>query len=326
MLYINANDIENILSLQEFVDAIEKALTIMGKKQFFMPERTHIHQKNNTLLLMPCFTDQYFGTKLVSVFPDNAEKGKPVIYGNMILNKADTGEATAIIDGAKLTAMRTGAVGALGIRYLMSESDKKTSKNLGIIGAGVQGVHQAIFACSETKISKIYVFDFKEKNIRSLKKQVNLHHENIIVQKAETPVQLIENSGIIITATNSFTPVIPDNKDLLKNKIFIGIGSFKPDMMEFSKSLFEVADIIFVDTMIAKKESGDLVTPLQKNWINDNQIIEIASLVSGKISINDKKQGTKVFKSVGMGLFDLIIAQKLYEKAIESNMGQKVIT
>ena len=145
MLYLNANDIERILSLRETVDTIEKALLLMSKKKFFMPERFHIAQGNNTLLLMPCFTEKYFGTKLVSVFPDNSKKSLPVIYGNMMLNDASTGEVVAIIDGAKLTAMRTGAVGSLGIRYLASPK----SKNLAIIGAGVQGAYQAIFACSE---------------------------------------------------------------------------------------------------------------------------------------------------------------------------------
>ena len=322
MLYINASDIVKILSLHEIVDSIEKALLIMSKKQFSMPERFHIPQGNNTLLLMPCFTDKYFGTKLVSVFPDNVQKEEPVIYGNMILNIGDTGEVVAIIDGAKLTAMRTGAVGGLGVRYLAPEK----SRSLGIIGAGVQGMHQAVFACSEADISKIYVYDLKEENIKYLEQQVNIWHKNVNVQKVEYPLEAIEKSEIVITATTSLEPVIPDNKELLKNKTFIGIGSYKPDMREFPKSLFDLADIVFVDTMVAKKESGDIATPIQESWIKDDQIIEIADIVAKKVSVNKKAEKTQVFKSVGMGLFDLIVAQALFEKAVKLNIGQKIIT
>ena len=322
MLYINANDIEKILSLKEIVDAIEKALFIMSKKQFSMPERFHIPQGDNTLLLMPCFTEKYFGTKLVSVFPDNVKKNEPVIYGNMVLNIGDTGKVAAIIDGAKLTAMRTGAVGGLGVRFLAPEK----SRNLAIIGAGVQGVHQAIFACNETDISEVYVYDFKEENIKFLEEQVNIWHKKVKVHKVESPLEAIQKSDIIITATNSSEPVIPDNKDLLKGKTFIGIGSYKLDMMEFSKALFELADTIFVDTMVAKKESGDLSTPIQEGWIKDDQILEIADLVAGNISVDKKVKATRVFKSVGMGLFDLIVAQALFEKAVKLNIGQKIIT
>ncbi|MCD4744050.1 MAG: ornithine cyclodeaminase family protein [Desulfobacteraceae bacterium] len=322
MLYINASDIVKILSLHEIVDSIEKALLIMSKKQFSMPERFHIPQGNNTLLLMPCFTDKYFGTKLVSVFPDNVQKEKPVIYGNMILNIGDTGEVAAIIDGAKLTAMRTGAVGGLGVRYLAPEK----SRSLGIIGAGVQGMHQAVFACSEADISKIYVYDLKEENVKSFEQQVNIWHKDVNIEKVESPLEAIEKSEIVITATTSLEPVIPDNKELLKNKTFIGIGSYKPDMREFSKALFELADIVFVDTMVAKKESGDLATPIQESWIKDDQILEIADLVAEKVLVNKKTEKTQVFKSVGMGLFDLIVAQALFEKAIKLNIGQKIIT
>ena len=322
MLYINASDIVKILSLHEMVDSIEKALLLMSKKQFFMPERFHIAKGNNTLLLMPCFTEKYFGTKLVSVFPDNVQKGRPVIYGNMMLNIGDTGEVAAIIDGAKLTAMRTGAVGGLGVRYLAPEK----SRSLAIIGAGVQGTHQAIFACNEADISKIYVYDLKEENIKFLEQQLNIWHKNVSVKKVESPLEAIEKSEIVITATNSLEPVIPDNKDLLKNKTFIGIGSYKPDMREFSKSLFDLADIVFVDTMVAKKESGDIATPLQESWIKDDQVIEITELVAAKVLVDKKTEKTQVFKSVGMGLFDLVVAETLFEKAVKLNIGQKIIT
>jgi ornithine cyclodeaminase len=322
MLYLNATDIIKILSLGETIDVIEKALLIMSKDQFLMPQRFHVAQGNNTLLLMPCFTKKYFGTKLVSVFPGNIKKDKPVICGNMVLNFGDTGEVAAIIDGAKLTAVRTGAVGGLGVRYLAPEK----SRTLAIIGAGVQGIHQAVFACSEADIDKIFVYDFKEENIKLLKEQVNIWHNNVDVQRAESPLEAVEKSEIVITATTSLEPVIPDSKELLKNRTFIGIGSYKPDMREFSKSLFDLADIVFVDTMVAKKESGDLATPIQENWIKDDQVIEIADLVSDKISADKKLLKTRIFKSVGMGLFDLIVAQALFEKAVKLKIGQKITT
>ncbi|MCP3899559.1 MAG: ornithine cyclodeaminase family protein, partial [Desulfobacteraceae bacterium] len=210
----------------------------------------------------------------------------------------------------------------LGVRYLAPEN----SQSLAIIGAGVQGVHQAVFACSEADISKVYVCDHDEEKIRFLGEQVNKAHKNIDVIKVKSPTDAIEKSDIIITATNSSVPVIPDNKELLKGKTYIGIGSYKPDMREFPEALFELANIVFVDTMVAKKESGDLVKPLEKGWIQDDQVVEIASLVAGKVNVDKNVKRTQVFKSVGMGLFDLIVAQALFEKAVKLNIGQKIIT
>ncbi len=94
----------------------------------------------------------------------------------------------------------------------------------------------------------------------------------------------------------------------------------------FSKSLFDLADTVFVDTMVAKKESGDILTPIKETWIKEDQVMEIADLVAGKVSVDKKIKETRVFKSVGMGLFDLIVAQTLFEKAVKLNIGQKIIT
>ncbi len=322
MLYLNASDMEKILSLSEVVDVIEKALLIMAKKQFFMPDRFHVNHGENTLLLMPCFTKKYFGTKLVSVFPENIKKNKPVIYGNMVLNHSDTGEAAGILDGAELTAIRTGGVGGLGIRYLAPDK----ACTLAIIGAGVQGRHQAASACTQADISEIFVFDFKEENVELLREHIGLQHSCVKVQRVDSPLKAVENSDIVITATTSTEPVIPDQKEMLKGKVFIGIGSYQPGMREFPKSLFALTDTVFVDTMVAKKESGDLVIPLKNNWIKNEKIIEIADLVSDKVMIDKTRTETQVFKSVGMGLFDLIVAQALFEKAEKLNIGQKIET
>ncbi len=61
----------------------------------------------------------------------------------MILVDSETGELLAVLDGSKLTAMRTAAVGSVGIKYLAPED----ATTLGIISLGIQGYHQALFAC-----------------------------------------------------------------------------------------------------------------------------------------------------------------------------------
>ena len=50
-------------------------------------------------------------TKIVSAFPDNASKGLPTVTGLVVVLDEDTGQPMAILDGAFLTAWRTGAAG-----------------------------------------------------------------------------------------------------------------------------------------------------------------------------------------------------------------------
>jgi ornithine cyclodeaminase/alanine dehydrogenase-like protein (mu-crystallin family) len=67
--------------------------------------------------------------------------------------------------------------------------------------------------------------------------------------------------------------------------------------------------------MDGKKESGDLITPVRNNWIADENIFPIGSLIAGKIV--PAENPTRIFKTVGSALFDLFAARLVYEKYID---------
>lgn len=317
MLYLNEKNIKEAVSLNEMMDAIEESFHIYEKNSFFMPDRMHINKDDKTLLYMPCFKDSIFGTKMLSIFPENPKKKLPVITGLMLLNDVETGIPLALINGADLTAYRTGAVGGVGVRH----TTPKNVKKLGLIGAGVQGFYQVLFACEARDFDQIMVFDAYSKNMDAFaeKLQKEFPDKNIIIAKSSE--ELVEMSEVIITATPSTTPVIPDDKELLKGKHFIGLGSYKPTMREYPKSLFELVDNVYVDTEFAGEESGDIITPLKENWIGEDQIKLFSNLLNGTTITGN----TTLYKFVGMGLFDLSVSELIYKKAQIKNLGQNII-
>jgi len=111
MLYLGPNDILAAADFNAVMDAIEQAYQIDRNGNYEMPVRMHVENGENTLLYMPCFLNTIFGTKILSLFPGNAAKQRSVIEGIVLLNDVETGAPVAILDGARLTAIRTGAVG-----------------------------------------------------------------------------------------------------------------------------------------------------------------------------------------------------------------------
>lgn len=318
MLYLNANNINSSIPLRKWVDTIEEAMKISITDDYLMPPRPHYDYLGNTLLLMSAFIPEYFATKLVSVFPENASKSLPIVYGMVILNDGQSGKPLALLNGSKLTAMRTGAVGGLGVRHL----SPKNAKNLGIIGVGVQGLHQAIFACNERQIERIYVYDSSTEQIEQFKTNLEDYHPHVLVESVTKVEELLDKSEIIITATASKTPVIPEYYLKFSDKTYIGVGSYKPDMQELSNKLFKSTDQIYVDTMHAKRETGDIINPINKALIKDNDILSIAEIITGnkKVDLNTPR----IFKSVGMALFDLCASKQVYEAALQNNLGHKL--
>ncbi|MGM0465733.1 MAG: ornithine cyclodeaminase family protein [Acidobacteriota bacterium] len=320
MLVLNQKDILNAVTRNEIVDSVEKALRMYEEKNFHMPDRMHVDYRGNTLLLMPCFTKKSMGTKLVSLYPENEKKDLPVLFGIMVLNDGNTGKPLAVLDGSALTALRTGAVGSVSIRHM---TPKKVN-TLGIVGAGVQGFHQTITACTQRDFKSVYVYDkFSEKSDQLIEKLLK-KLKNIEVKKAKSAEELLKEAEVVITATTSMEPVLPDEERLFLGKHIVGIGSYKPDMREPPKALFKNIKTLAVDTEYAHIESGDLKVPLEKGWIQEDQILTLGKVIMEKSFINQEREGTTVFKSVGMALFDAVVSEFIYQKAREKDLGQEV--
>ncbi len=320
MIYLGADTLPKAASPNEIMDAIEQAYAIETAGAFEMPTRIHLEHKKNTLLYMPCFLDNIFGTKMLTLFPENPAKGKPVISGLVILNDIESGETVAILDGAKLTALRTGAVGGVAVRHTTPQN----ADSVGLIGTGVQGYQQLLFASNARKLEKITVFDLNRDKLRQFCKKLSVSLPDLEINPANTVEELLEESEIVITATPAEKPVLPDDEKLLKNKSFIGIGSYKPEMREFPRALYSLVDRVIIDTEHGLGESGDLITPLTEGWINRTNIIEFGKYLSNKGKHSEELK-TRLFKSVGMALFDIVVGELLYRKAVEKNLGTKLV-
>lgn len=315
MLYLNKENIKEVVTLNEIMDELEKAFKVYEDNNFFMPDRIHIEKDENTLLYMPCFSDSIFGTKILTLFPENSKKKVPVTNGLMLLNDKDTGEPLALINGADITAYRTAGVGGVGIRHTTPES----VETLGMIGAGVQGFYQILFACTARNFKQVMVYDKYSKNLSEFVAKLQLELPNIKFIIAKTSEELVENSEVIITATPSSEPVVPNDEKLLKGKHFIAIGSYKPTMHEYPEAIFKVIDNLYIDTEFAVEESGDIITPLEEGWINKDQIKLFGEILNKKI-----KEETTLYKSVGMALFDIKVSELIYNKALEKGAGQNI--
>jgi ornithine cyclodeaminase/alanine dehydrogenase-like protein (mu-crystallin family) len=316
MLYLGPSDILAAADFNAVMDAIEQAYQIDRNGNYEMPVRMHVENGENTLLYMPCFLNTIFGTKILSLFPGNAAKQRPVIEGIVLLNDVETGTPVAILDGARLTAIRTGAVGGTAVRHITPVN----AVSLGLIGAGVQGFYQALFACTARKINTVAVYDQVDDKLENFCTRLREALPHVKIEKAGTVKELLKKSEIVITATPATEPVLPNDQELLRGKSFIGIGSYKPEMREYPQSLYSLVNNVLIDTEHGLEESGDLITPLKNKWIEEKQIIKFGSYLKDK-SENTARDETMFFKSVGMALFDIVVSELIYSRALENNIG-----
>lgn len=321
MKLINKKTIDEIIKPLEIIGAVERAFHLYGKAAFVMPERFSFEHADMTFLYMPCFTDTVCGTKMLTLVPENRERGLPSIDGMVVLNHHETGQAIALLDGKSVTAWRTGATGALAARILSYEN----ASCLGIVGCGVQGLYQGICISAVRKIKRIFLYDaFKSKASMNVfaEKLREACPEVEDIRICGDVATLVAESEIIVTTTFSKEPVLPEDKHLLEGKCYIAVGSYKPDMRELPDALFALEPEVYVDLMYACKESGDLSTRIEKGLLKEDRIKCLHQVLDGTVEKAGKR--TVLFKTVGMALVDMVAAEYLYRKASELEKGTEV--
>lgn len=317
MIYLSAKDIEKVVAFEDVVSIIENAMRLYESKQFLQPDRITVNRGDKeTYLYMPCFTDDVKGTKFLTLFADNAAKGIPTIQGLMMLNDNETGKVNCMMEGSTLTAYRTGAVGACGIKHTTPEDCTK----LGVVGSGVQGFYQCLYAARIRPIQDIYVFDIFVDKAKDFAKRLQTALPHVRVHVMASCEDLVKESEIIVTVTTSPKPVIPNDPELIKGKHFIGIGSFKPTMQEYPEAVFRALDEVYIDVDFAKEETGDLANPLREGWIQEESVHTLGQFLDQKLDVNK----TTLYKSVGMALFDICVADYIYKQACKLNMGTEL--
>ena len=136
--YLSAAAIDECLpDVQTRLDLAASALAALGRGTAEMPPKIGVHPRDGALLhAMPAWLRDrdIVGMKWVAAFPSNAARGVPAINGLIVLNDAETGVPTWVMEAARVTAVRTAAVSGVGLQLFRPTSVDRVA----ILGAGVQ--------------------------------------------------------------------------------------------------------------------------------------------------------------------------------------------
>jgi ornithine cyclodeaminase/alanine dehydrogenase-like protein (mu-crystallin family) len=318
MIALSGEDVLGLLRPSEVIAAVEAALRAQDDQLCVVPQRHHIEWQGNTFLAMPAVGAKCAGVKLVSVVPGNTVRDLPVTIGIMVLTSAETGVPLAVMNAGALTAIRTGAVGALGVKYMTP----RDLPSVGIIGCGVQGTWQAIFACAVRPVREVFCVYRSPVSFERFVAVVNKHAPGVSIVRCKDGRELLTRTTVVITATTSPEPVLPDDPTLLEGKHFISVGSYRRTMQELPDSVYRLAGELAIDSEGARHEVGDVVNMIEKRILRNSDVYVIGELVSGRRTVDSGR--TTAYKTAGNALFDLFVAQALFEGAQRRGVGVEV--
>ncbi len=320
---LSRKDIQNSVTMPQAIEAVKQAFISLAREEVVLPLRTQVPVKEHEgiTLFMPAYLPEIesLGAKIVSVFPQNTRKNKPTIHASVIICDAETGQPAAFMDGTYLTALRTGAASGVATDLLA----RKDTRTAAIIGAGIQGRTQLEAVCCVRKIQSVLVYDTNQKAADSFAEEMR-HREDPIpddILAAASPEEAITDADVICVATTSNVPVFEDIH--LKPGVHInGVGSYTPQMQEIPEKTILRAKVIVDSVSASLEEAGDLIIPLKKGLIAESHIRgELGQVALGTVVARDHDEDITFFKSVGLAIQDVAVADLALRNAKVLRLG-----
>jgi ornithine cyclodeaminase len=337
VLILARPDILKAVNWNEAVEVVGQAFAALAGGRARVPLRTHfsLEEEAGLLLLMPgaiqappvsttaTAEGDQLAVKLVSIFNRNPARGLPLIYGLVTLFEADTGRPLALLEGATLTAVRTGAAGGVAAKYLAVPRPAR----LALFGTGAQAETQlkATLAVFESSIEEIRVVGRDVSKAEAFARRMAAETGRP-VRVASNPAEALAGAELVVTATTSYTPLFEDAM-LAPGAHINGIGSYQATMREVPGETVVRSRLVVDQREAALSEAGDIAIPLQEGLISASHIYaELGEIVSGAQPgrAGFKPGEISFFKSVGNAAQDVAMAAQIYRKARLLGLGTEV--
>ncbi len=326
MLFINRNEVAQLLDLDALIDALAPAMAELSDGNISQPPRigAQISEREGNLLVMPAYLpgSHSLAVKLVSIFPHNHALGIPSHQALIAVFDAQTGAPAAIMDGEHITAMRTAAGSALATRLLA----RPDAGVLAILGTGVQAKAHAIAIPRVRPISEIRIAGRDAAKAKSLAQELSTEL-NITASATDSFKDAVSDADVICACTHADTPVLHGqwlNPGAHVNSVGLNFQGRELDEEVVRRSK------VFVESReasLAAPPAGanDLTWPIRDGIIDESHVLaEIGELVTGVHPGRASNDEITLYKSVGVAAQDAIAARMVLNTAIEKGIGLNI--
>lgn len=326
-LILSLTDVQHCLDMPAAIEAMRTAFLALHAGQAQMPQRSSVAlSTNNLALLMPSLlqtpTQASFGLKLVTVVPENPQRALPSITATIMLLDATTGQTLAIVAGTWLTAMRTGAVSGLATSLLA----RPEADVLALFGAGAQAPMQVWAIHTVRPLREVRVVTRDKAHYTQLVHILQQQFGSACppLYYAENAHEALAGAALVACATPATFPLF-EASDVALGTHINAIGAFTPKMCEVGPATLARSRIVVDQREAALEEAGDLLQALALGQISaPASWLELGQLVSGEQLGRQLPEEITFFKSVGLGIQDLVITAHVYERARALGVGVEV--
>ena len=323
--YLSGPDIAALeMTNDEILDAVEGGLRAQGEGKTVIEPRVHLEPD-------PAFRGHFnvlrgyvaplglAGVKVVGDYVDNYKQGLPSEMALLNLFDPRTGMPVALLDATAITEMRTGAITALGAKYLA----RKDTKVLGHIGAR---------GSSYWNVRLIdHLFGLEEIRVHSRRPESREPFAARLTEELGKPVLAVESWEAALDGAEIQVEAsrLPAPEPLFRTawvrpgNLVIPYGT----MSAVELSLTDVMDKVVLDDrgQMRAGRLGALRAHVDAGLISEESVHgELCEIVTGARPGREADGETILFWHRGLSLSDIALGAAMLEKARARGLGQRL--
>jgi alanine dehydrogenase len=324
--YLNGLDIEALaITDDEILQAIETSLAAQGRGETVIEPRMHlkpdpaVNGHFNVLRGAIGAPINAAGVKVVGDYVDNYKRGLPSEMAILNLFDPATGMPKAILDATAITDMRTGAVTAIGAKYLA----RKGSKVLGHIGA------RGTAYWNVRLLDKL--FDFDEIRVHSRRPESRDSFAERLSQDLGKPVRATTDWESTVRGAD----IVVEASRLLQPEPLLKTGWIKPGALVVPYGTMSAVELSLTDIMAKMVvddwgqcrggQFGSLRAHVEAGKLSEATLhAEMGQVVAGLKPGRQSDDETILFWHRGLSLSDIALGHAMLEKAKRLEIGQRL--
>lgn len=306
------DDVVRLLSMSACIDLMEEVLLDVSAETVDLPLRSVTpFGERRFFAQMPSWLPRQgvVGTKVITVVPENRERGIPSHQGMILLFSAVDGMPLAAVDAESVTAIRTAAASGAATRALA----RPDARVLAVLGTGQQARTHLEAMLAVRPIRQVFVWGPHAERVRQYQQEMAAQYP-VPITMAGTPSEAVRQADVICTVTSTVTPLLFAD-DVKPGTHINAVGACRADERELDGPLVAKARLYVDRRDSADHEAGDYLIPLSEGLIGKGHIVgEIGDVFRERIRGRGHGDEITLFKSVGIAPEDIAAAHYLYER------------
>lgn len=324
--YLNALDVAALaLTDDEILAAVEQGLAAQGRREAVIEPRMHLVPNaggnGHFNVLRGAFREpiNLAGVKVISDFVDNYKEGLPSEVGLLLLMDPRNGVPKAIVDGSHLTDMRTGAVTAIGAKYLA----RKGSRVLGHIGARGTAYWNVRLLDRLFGFDEIRVHSRRPESREAFAARLSQDLGKTVIATDDWE-SCVSGADVVVEASRLDAPTPMLKTEWIKQGAFVvPYGT----MSAVELSLTDIMSKLVVDDWGQCRSGpfGALRAHVEAGKLSEATLhAELGEIVAGVKPGRERDDETILFWHRGLSLSDIALAHTMLDKAARLGIGQRL--